>query len=560
MRINTNVAALNSYNQLKNTQNNLSKSLSRLSSGKRINGASDDAAGLAISEKMNAQTRGLAMAQRNAQDGISMIQTAEGALKETHSILQRMRELANQSANGTNTEADRQSIQDEISQLKSEVNRIADTTEFNTQSLLKGDGTNNLESTNLDLTTLTSTTQDGADAYSVEIKATADLQATLAAGENLSVDLNGRSFTVNYTNGGGTAGDSSVSGTTATVDLGGAANSVDDAAVTKSTAESLQTMIDANEDLAGSYKVTESGGTITIEALKDGEFAGSKGNISADTTTPANVTMQTNTADTSGTLEAYTPGTTGTVTGQDIAAKSEVKEIDFSGIASAADAEKLTGTGMTINSQQIEFYDADQGAYEGDALGIDISDVTDGATLVSAITTQATGKLDGVSIAQGTAATDLEITSADAGADSEVAIENGGTRENFTSVFQIGSNSNQTMDISIGDMSSQGLSIADIDVTTAEGAQEALDTLDSAISEVSDQRSQLGAVQNRLDHTINNLNTAEENLTAAESRISDVDMAKEMMNFTKSQILSQAGTAMMAQANQLPQGVLQLLG
>src|SRR6056297_2261586 len=138
MRINTNVAALNSYNQLKNTQNNLSKSLSRLSSGKRINGAADDAAGLAISEKMGSQTRGLAQAQRNAQDGISMIQTAEGALKESHSILQRMRELSVQSANDTNTTADRAEIQKEVDQLASELTRIGETTEFNTQKLLDG--------------------------------------------------------------------------------------------------------------------------------------------------------------------------------------------------------------------------------------------------------------------------------------------------------------------------------------------------------------------------------------------------------------------------------------
>src|SRR6056297_2837149 len=138
MRINTNIAALNSYNQLKNTQNNLSKSLSRLSSGKRINGASDDAAGLAISEKMKSQTKGLAMAQRNAQDGISMIQTAEGALKESHSILQRMRELAVQSANDTNTSDDRAEIQKEVDQLVSELTRIGNTTEFNTQKLLDG--------------------------------------------------------------------------------------------------------------------------------------------------------------------------------------------------------------------------------------------------------------------------------------------------------------------------------------------------------------------------------------------------------------------------------------
>jgi flagellin len=138
MIINTNVAALNSYNQLSNTNKNMSKSLERLSSGSRINRAADDAAGLAISEKMNAQTRGLAQAQRNAQDGISMIQTAEGALKETHSILQRMRELSVQAANDSNTDDDRSEIQEEINQLSAEVDRIADTTEFNTKNLLDG--------------------------------------------------------------------------------------------------------------------------------------------------------------------------------------------------------------------------------------------------------------------------------------------------------------------------------------------------------------------------------------------------------------------------------------
>src|SRR6056297_3899454 len=138
MRINTNIAALNSYNQLKNTQNNLSQSLERLSSGKRINSAADDAAGLAISEKMNGQVRGLGQAQRNAQDGISMIQTAEGALKESHSILQRMRELSVQSANDTNTQADRAEIQKEVDQLANELTRISNNTEFNTQTLLNG--------------------------------------------------------------------------------------------------------------------------------------------------------------------------------------------------------------------------------------------------------------------------------------------------------------------------------------------------------------------------------------------------------------------------------------
>src|SRR6056297_2049932 len=159
MRINTNVAALNSYNQLNNTNNKLSKSLERLSSGKRINGAADDAAGLAISEKMNAQTRGLAQAQRNAQDGISMIQTAEGALKETHSMLQRMRELSVQASNDTNTESDREQIQKEISQLSSQIDNISSQTQFNKQTLLDGSasgitfqvGANNGETMSVDI-------------------------------------------------------------------------------------------------------------------------------------------------------------------------------------------------------------------------------------------------------------------------------------------------------------------------------------------------------------------------------------------------------------------------
>jgi len=276
MIINTNVAALNSYNQLSNTNKNMSKSLERLSSGSRINRAADDAAGLAISEKMNAQTRGLAQAQRNAQDGISMIQTAEGALKETHSILQRMRELSVQAANDSNTDDDRSEIQEEINQLSAEVDRIADTTEFNTKNLLDGS----------------------------------------------------------------------------------------------------------------------------------------------------------------------------------------------------------VGTGSALT-------------------------------------------------------------------------------------FHIGANSSQNTTLAIRDMgASANLAVhtGNLSVTSQANADAAIATVDAAIGEVSAERSKLGAMQNRLDHTINNLSVSEENLTAANSRIKDVDMAKEMMNLSKQQILSQAGTAMLAQANQMPQGVLQLLG
>ena len=380
MRINTNVAALNSYNQLKNTQNNLSKSLSRLSSGKRINGAADDAAGLAISEKMNSQTRGLAMAQRNAQDGISMIQTAEGALKESHSILQRMRELAVQSANDTNTNADRFEIQKEVNQLTEELTRIGDNTEFNTQKLLDG------------------SLKD------------AKFQIGANEGQNIALDVNDmRAETLNVT------ADSAVT----TFDAGS----------TNATSGNSTTNLQA-----GSYSVS-------VTASGAAELKAADGTVIAS-------------------------GTLGNGSGS----------VTFS----------------TINN---DAYTADDSTSGSVTIGISDTDTTSGVAT-------------------------------DAGQVSINVLEKG-----------------------------QGIS-----VMNQADADDAITTIDNAIARVSSERSKLGAYQNRLDHTINNLNTAEENLTAAESRISDVDMAKEMMSFTKNQILSQAGTAMLAQANQLPQGVLQLLG
>jgi len=380
MRINTNIAALNSYNQLKNTQNNLSKSLSRLSSGKRINGAADDAAGLAISEKMKAQTSGLAMAQRNAQDGISMIQTAEGALKESHSILQRMRELAVQSANDTNTNADRFEIQKEVNQLTEELTRIGDNTEFNTQKLLDG------------------SLKD------------AKFQIGANEGQNIALDVNDmRAETLNVT------ADSAVT----TFDAGS----------TNATSGNSTTNLQA-----GSYSVS-------VTASGAAELKAADGTVIAS-------------------------GTLGNGSGS----------VTFS----------------TINN---DAYTADDSTSGSVTIGISDTDTTSGVAT-------------------------------DAGQVSINVLEKG-----------------------------QGIS-----VMNQADADDAITTIDNAIARVSSERSKLGAYQNRLDHTINNLNTAEENLTAAESRISDVDMAKEMMSFTKNQILSQAGTAMLAQANQLPQGVLQLLG
>ena len=357
MRINTNVAALNSYNQLKQTNSNMEKSLERLSSGSRINRAADDAAGLAISEKMNSQVKGLAQAQRNAQDSISMIQTAEGALKETHSILQRMRELSVQAANDSNTDADRTEIQKEVDQLRDEITRIADTTEFNTKKLLNGD---------LNKQTSVATTSDSA-------------VATLAGNGEVRID---GGFTV-------TANDNATAGIMVKNDLG-----------------------------------------------------------------------------------------------EVIARETSNGTINFGGIS-------FSNSG-TVNIEA------------------------------------------GVTAANAT--------------------------ENNALTFQIGANGGQDTELGIKNMDSSSLNLTGIDVSTQAGAEEAIGILDLSIQETSEERAKLGASQNRLEHTINNLSAAEENLTAAKSRIKDVDMAKEMMNMSKQQILQQAGTAMMAQANQMPQGVLQLLG
>lgn len=407
MRINHNIAALNTHRQLNSATNAQSKSMEKLSSGLRINRAGDDAAGLAISEKMRGQIRGLDQAGKNAQDSISMIQTAEGALNETHDILQRMRELAVQAGNDTNTGTDRGEIQKEINQLTSEINRIGNTTEFNNQKLLNG----------------TSGTQVG-----------------------------------------GSPADPGTSGTTI-------------ATATDMTAGGTNTAT-GEATITGTYTGTADE-TLTIEKTATGWSI--DGGTTDVTLTGSSFSYKGMTVDLS--------GTTGVVTGdswtQDLTAT-------------------IAGTPATGGLSQ---FTTQIGANENQTMTLEFQDMR-AATL-------------GIT---GTAAT------------------NG-----FTTVETVTDGTNNTANE------------AALDVTTATSAGNAVTAIQSAIDKVSAERSKLGAYQNRLDHTINNLSTSSENLTAAESRIRDVDMAKEMMTQTKNSILSQAAQAMLAQANQQPQGVLQLL-
>lgn len=380
MRINNNLMALNTHRQLGITNNNGAKSMEKLSSGYRINRAGDDAAGLAISEKMRGQIRGLKQASRNAQDGISLIQTAEGALTEVHAMAQRMRELVVQANNDTNTNDDLTEIQKELDQLKEEITRVGNKTEFNTKTLLNGSLGVQAADGNINIADLT------------------------AAG--VSLDVSG-----------------------------------------VKTGSTLEFTLD------GTNSISVSDGTTTQQI---------------------------------------------DINPQDIKA------------------------GATLNF---------------DKVGLKMS--------FGADVNLDTG-INGGSLNTGTVTT---------------------TGNQIK--FQIGANEDTTLNISINDMRANELgkgasgdvaSLDAVNVTSAgKGFDENIKVIDQAIKEVSAQRSQLGAWQNRLEHTIKNLDTSSENLQAAESRIRDVDMAKEMMEFTKNNILQQAAQAMLAQANQAPQGVLQLL-
>lgn len=512
MIINHNMNALNAHRNMNVNNTAAGKSMEKLSSGLRINRAGDDAAGLAISEKMRGQIRGLTQASRNASDGISMIQTAEGALNETQNILQRMRELSVQSSNDTNTDADRQSIQKEIEQLTEEIDRIGNNTEFNTQSLLKGDGSTKLEAAGINIPAVTAGTDKSTKEAKIEVTVDGN-----KADQKLTLKINGETVEA-------TVGKAGQDANTTALEL----------------EEKLKEVINNNEVLKGNYKVTSSGAKVTIEAIKGGNCEGGQGNIKLVNNT--NIT----------TAPTVTEGKTDSAT----AASIKLNLTDLANVAQNS-PEDLEGKGLTIGKTQIEFYDARKGAYSGKAVGIDISTATTADNFANAILNQTQGKIEGAMIEKTNDG--LIVKSLDKGANSTVKVEDGAKNEGFEATFQVGANSNQTISISIGDMRAEALGVKNVDLKTAEGSQKATATIQAAIEKVSTERAGLGAVQNRLEYTISNLDNTTENLTSAESTLRDVDMAKEMMTFSKNNILNQAAQAMLAQANQQPQNVLSLL-
>ena len=520
MIINHNMNALNAHRNMNVNNTAAGKSMEKLSSGLRINRAGDDAAGLAISEKMRGQIRGLTQASRNASDGISMIQTAEGALNETQNILQRMRELSVQSSNDTNTSEDRASIQKEIEQLTEEIDRIGNNTEFNTQSLLKGDGSTKLEGSGLSIGNVTK----GKDIETKEVSAT--IKVTNA--KKFKVSIGGEEFELETTNN----------------------NAADNATEIE---EKLKEAIEKSDILRGQFTVSKTTDTVKIEAVKGGKFEGGKGSVSVSNNNNAAIEFD-------GT--AVTNNTTSSKIGVTKDATAASVDLDLQNY-NADKLANLEGSGITIGKTQIEFYDARKGAYKGNAVGVDIGNITpdDAGSFANAILNQTQGKIEGASISVkgGAAVTGLIISSTEKGANSTVNVQDGAKNEGFEATFQVGANSNQTISISIGDMRAEALGVKNVDLKTAEGSQKATATIQAAIEKVSTERAGLGAVQNRLEYTISNLDNTTENLTSAESTLRDVDMAKEMMTFSKNNILNQAAQAMLAQANQQPQNVLSLL-
>ena len=524
MIINHNMNALNAHRNMNVNNTAAGKSMEKLSSGLRINRAGDDAAGLAISEKMRGQIRGLTQASRNASDGISMIQTAEGALNETQNILQRMRELSVQSSNDTNTAADRESIQKEIEQLTEEIDRIGNNTEFNTQSLLKGDGSTKLEATGVVIADMTKGTDVETTEAKVEFKVAADNAATQG-----QVKLNGQIVDINV----------------------GTGNTK--AQIASEIKKQLELGIEQNDLLKGQFKVSVNNDTVTIEALKGGDYAGSKGKIEVTKSAGAGATNLQSTGGTA--IDNNNP-----VKGEGNTTGATAASTKITLPNAADDIKALIGKGITLGDTQIEFYDAGKGAYSGDAIGVDIGSATKGDDVVANIIAQTQDKIKGATLSIDNAnAKVLIVSSTEKGANSTVNVQDGAKNEGFEATFQVGANSNQTIAISIGDMRADALGIKNVDLRTAEGSQEATSTIQAAIEKVSTERAGLGAVQNRLEYTISNLDNTTENLTSAESTLRDVDMAKEMMTFSKNNILNQAAQAMLAQANQQPQNVLSLL-
>lgn len=486
LTVNTNIASLNTQRNLQSSSNSLATSMQRLSTGSRINSAKDDAAGLQISNRLTSQVNGLGVAVRNANDGISMAQTAEGALQQSTNILQRMRDLALQSANGSNSGEDRASLQKEVGQLQQELTRIADTTTFGGRKLLDG-------------TFGTSSFQVGSNANE-----TINVALTAASAEKV-----GRN----------------------TIDLGGAGVGQ----IVAGASGAAVSPITTTETLAVNgplqSKTTAAVGTASAKAVASAinTLSGDTG-VSADARTGVELSVAA--------AGNYTFSLQGTGASVKPISLNITDTNDLSGLADKINAESgSTGVVAVAKGSKLElFNDA------GDNIKITGFSGAGDATL---------NKIDYKGSVDSSETATLSATNVE-------AVVTGSVRLTASSSFTLGAASGDTLATAAGQVSSFD-AVSSIKVDTAINAQDALTVIDGAIAQIDDRRSALGAVQNRFENTISNLQSISENVSAARGRIQDTDFAAETANLSKNQILQQAGTAILAQAKQLPQAVLSLL-
>ncbi|MCW2312791.1 flagellin N-terminal helical domain-containing protein [Rhodoferax antarcticus] len=489
--INTNVASLTAQRNLSMSQTSLNTSIQRLSSGLRINSAKDDAAGLAISERFTSQIRGLNQAVRNAGDGISLAQVTEGAMKAAGDILQRVRELAVQSANASNSAGDRQALQAEVGQLVAELDRISQTTEFNGTKLLDGSfGTQQF--------------QVGANANQVIVAATANLR-TSVYGNNQVVAAG--TLAVGGT---GTAGAFGANGVSAgTLAVSGFVGKKDVSVASHATALNIAASVNAVKDETGVVATARTASSLTFASA--GAYSLE---LKSDNSTAQTISFTLSAKDTADGLSAA--------------------------VSAINDQSSKTGVTAALNSGKTAILLTN-------ATGNDIQ-VSD--TAVSNAGSVAVQKLDNTGVAVGSAAT----LAADSVANN--ALVSGYVTFDSEKSFAVA----PTTTNALGAAAASTLKkVSDLDITTFDKATESLKTVDSALSFISGERAKLGALQSRFETAISALTITSENLSASRSRILDADFAAETANLSRTQILQQAGTAMVAQANQIPQGVLQLL-
>lgn len=499
--INTNVSSLNAQRNLNMSQSSLATSLQRLSTGLRINSAKDDAAGLAISDRMTSQIRGLTQAARNANDGVSLAQTAEGALVETTNSLQRIRELSLQSANATNSASDRAALQSEVNQLKQEIDRIASTTEFNGLKLLNGSFT--------------------AQSFQVGANANQTIAVTVAGAR-------GSDLANNYVNASSTTtANKGTSSTTAAAAALPGTNSIATQTLSISGTLGASTVAvtagDSAYTIANSVNAKEASTGVTARAYNSAQLSG----LSASGTVS---------------LTLGSGGSTATIS-------ASVTTTDLSALAT--EINKVTGTigiSATVNAGTLTLTQAD-------GKDINIANFTGAAaadTISASAVTSAGAATDAVTLTSGAAAADSTIVAGYVEFDSNnsFSVSSSVTEAAGSVVNAAAANT------SVG--SAQSL-VSAIDISSVTGANSAITVIDAALKSISSSRADLGAIQNRFAATISNLQATSENLSASRSRIQDTDFAAETANLTRSQILQQAGTAMLAQANALPQNVLSLL-